>query len=119
MSMAIENVTLLAIENVTLCGVARGGRTQVTLAHAPCGGPLGVDPSYPYPDESIGAWSYDSRPGTPVPPDTPELMGYRGSLVTEPHPPRRPWVRARKCDRSGCATRSLREPRRSSSPRRR
>ena len=57
-----------------------GGKIQVTLAHAPCGG---------------------------------------GSLVTEPHPPRRPWVRARTCDRSGCATRPLRGPRPSSSPRRR
>ena len=49
------------------------------LAHAPCGSPLGVDPRYPYPDGSIGAWGYDSRSGALVPPDTPELMGYCGS----------------------------------------
>ena len=49
------------------------------LAHAPCGGALGVDPRYPYPDGSIGAWGYDARSGALVPPDTPELMGYCGS----------------------------------------
>jgi len=50
-----------------------------SLAHAPCGNPLGVDPAYPYPDGSTGAWGYDSRSGTLVPPDTPELMAYCGS----------------------------------------
>ena len=49
------------------------------LDHAPCGNPLGVDPAYPYPDGSIGAWGYDPGSGTLVPPDTPELMGYCGS----------------------------------------
>ena len=49
------------------------------LNHAPCGNPLGVDPAYPYPDGSIGAWGYDFRSGTLVSPDTPELMGYCGS----------------------------------------
>lgn len=49
------------------------------LAHAPCGNPLGVDPAYPYPDGSTGAWGYDFRSGTLVSPDTPELMGYCGS----------------------------------------
>ena len=48
------------------------------LGHAPCGAPLGVDPLYPYPDGSIGAWGYDFRSDTLVPPDTPELMGYCG-----------------------------------------
>jgi hypothetical protein len=28
-------------------------------AHAPCGGPQGVDPKYPYPRASIGVWGYD------------------------------------------------------------
>ena len=50
-----------------------------SLAHAPCGNPLAVDPTYPYPDGSIGVWGYDSGTGTLVPPDTPELMGYCGS----------------------------------------
>ncbi|MYA33508.1 MAG: hypothetical protein F4Y33_07560, partial [Gemmatimonadales bacterium] len=50
-----------------------------SLAHAPCGNPLGVDPTYPYSDGSIGAWGYDARSDALVPPDTPELMGYCGS----------------------------------------
>lgn len=29
------------------------------LPHAPCGGPSGVDPNYPYPGASIGTWGYD------------------------------------------------------------
>ena len=34
-----------------------------SLYHAPCGGPVApaVDPSYPYPDGTIGAWGYDFR----------------------------------------------------------
>ena len=51
----------------------------LSLAHAPCGGPLGVDPLYPYDDGSIGAWGYDARSNELVSPDTPELMGYCGS----------------------------------------
>ena len=51
----------------------------LSLAHAPCGGPLGVDPLYPYDDGSIGAWGYDARSNDLVSPDTPELMGYCGS----------------------------------------
>ena len=50
-----------------------------SLSHAPCGNPLGVDPTYPYSDGSIGAWGYDARADALVPPDTPELMGYCGS----------------------------------------
>ncbi|MDE2794327.1 MAG: Ig-like domain-containing protein [Gemmatimonadota bacterium] len=46
------------------------------LLHAPCGNPLGVDPKYPYSDGTIGAWGYDSRSDTLVPPATAELMGY-------------------------------------------
>ena len=51
----------------------------LSLAHAPCGNPLGVDPLYPYADGSIGAWGYEARSNELVPPDTPELMGYCGS----------------------------------------
>ena len=47
-----------------------------SLAHAPCGSPLGVDAAYPYPDGSTGAWGYDSRTDALESPDTPELMGY-------------------------------------------
>ena len=36
---------------------------NMSLYHAPCGGAGGPDPSFPYPDGSIGAWGYDSRDG--------------------------------------------------------
>ncbi len=34
---------------------------NLSLWHAPCGGPGYVDPGYPYEDGSIGAWGYDHR----------------------------------------------------------
>ena len=34
---------------------------NLSLLHAPCGDPAGVDPDYPYDDGSIGAWGYDHR----------------------------------------------------------
>ena len=46
------------------------------LRHAPCGS-ADPDPSYPYPDGSIGAWGYDFREGgSLVPPSTPDVMSY-------------------------------------------
>ena len=49
------------------------------LRHAPCGGAGGPDPSFPYPDGSIGAWGYDFRDGGQlVRPSTPDLMSYCG-----------------------------------------
>ena len=42
---------------------------NLSLEHAPCGGPSGVDPAFPYPDGSIGVWGYDFRNGSTVPPD--------------------------------------------------
>lgn len=36
---------------------------NLSLDHAPCGGPALVDPSFPYPDGSSGAWGYDAREG--------------------------------------------------------
>ena len=50
---------------------------NLRLAHAPCGSPSFLDPSYPYPDGSIGAWGYDFRDGGRlVSPSTPDLMSY-------------------------------------------
>ena len=47
------------------------------LWHAPCGGPPGVDPSFPDPDGLIGAWGYDFRGGL-LRPSMPDLMSYCG-----------------------------------------
>ena len=50
---------------------------NLSLAHAPCGGPFGLDPSFPQTDGSIGGWGYDlSDPGRVVPPVWPDLMSY-------------------------------------------
>ena len=50
-----------------------------SLSHAPCGRPSGVDPRFPYPDGSIGAWGFDFRAGGRLmPPSTPDLMSYCG-----------------------------------------
>ena len=46
------------------------------LRHAPCGS-ADPDPSYPYPDGSIGAWGYDFRDGgSLIPPSTSDVMSY-------------------------------------------
>ena len=49
---------------------------NMSLRHAPCGGPFGVDSDYPYRDGSIGAWGYDFRSGEMVDPSTNDLMSY-------------------------------------------
>ena len=49
---------------------------NMNLAHAPCGGAGGPDPSFPSGDGSIGAWGYDFRSGTLVLPSTRDLMSY-------------------------------------------
>ncbi len=32
---------------------------NLSLQHAPCGGPLGIDPAYPYDEASTGHWGWD------------------------------------------------------------
>ena len=49
---------------------------NMSLTHAPCGFPSGVDPDFPYSDGSIGVLGYDPRSGTMVDPSTPDLMSY-------------------------------------------
>ena len=50
---------------------------NLSLKHAPCGDPGGVDPSFPYPDGSIGVWGFDFRNGSVVPPDrSQDIMTY-------------------------------------------
>jgi hypothetical protein len=44
--------------------------------HAPCGGPTGVDPSYPEPDGSTGGFGYDIATGQLEPPTSSDIMGY-------------------------------------------
>ena len=50
---------------------------NLSLGHAPCGGPGWVDLGFPYSDGSIGAWGYDFRDGgSLVPPSMWDLMSY-------------------------------------------
>ena len=51
---------------------------NLSLDHAPCGPTSAVDPSFPYPDGSTGAWGYDFRDGgRPLSPHrTYDLMSY-------------------------------------------
>ena len=50
---------------------------NLSLRHAPCGGPAGVDGSFPYEDGSVGTWGYDFRgSGSVVQPSRPDLMSY-------------------------------------------
>ncbi len=50
---------------------------NMSLMHAPCNGPRNVDPSFPYPDGSVGAWGYSFRDGGRlVRPSEPDLMSY-------------------------------------------
>ncbi len=50
---------------------------NVSLRHAPCGGPEGVDPAYPYNDGGIGYWGYDFRFGSAMSPDrSKDIMTY-------------------------------------------
>ncbi|MXY49533.1 MAG: hypothetical protein F4Y38_09620 [Gemmatimonadetes bacterium] len=49
---------------------------NMNLRHAPCGGPAGLDPDYPYADGTTGAWGYDVLSGSLVSPRNHDLMSY-------------------------------------------
>ena len=50
---------------------------NLSLRHAPCGNPLGVDGQYPHVGGKIGAWGYDVRDGALVDPESyTDLMTY-------------------------------------------
>ena len=49
---------------------------NMNLRHAPCGGPAGLDPDYPYVDGTTGAWGYDVLSGSLVSPWNHDLMSY-------------------------------------------
>jgi len=51
---------------------------NLSLLHAPCGNPEGVDPWFPYPIGTAGAWGYDFAEKALVGPNTPDLMSYCG-----------------------------------------
>lgn len=48
------------------------------LMHAPCGGPAGTDPHFPYPNAALGSWGYDARSGELIDPgsDRRDFMSY-------------------------------------------
>ncbi|WP_420438362.1 hypothetical protein [Candidatus Palauibacter sp.] len=50
---------------------------NLDLRHAPCGGALGTDPEFPYPNGGLGAWGYDFRDGSVVSAERRrDIMGY-------------------------------------------
>ncbi len=49
---------------------------NLSLQHAPCGNVGNLDPSFPYPDGSIGTWGYDFRDGRLMRPANKDLMSY-------------------------------------------
>ena len=49
---------------------------NLSLLHSPCGGPLGIDPYYPYEDGSIGVSGYDMMGESLVSSQTSDLMSY-------------------------------------------
>ena len=52
---------------------------NLNLAHAPCGNPCCLEPSFPETDGSVGVWGYDFREdGQLVQPTRPDLMAYCG-----------------------------------------
>ena len=51
---------------------------NLSLGHAPCGNPTGIDLDFPYPDGNIGALGYDHRNAAIVPPFVSDHMSYCG-----------------------------------------
>ncbi len=51
---------------------------NLSLLHAPCGGPSGTDPLFPNSDGTIGDWGYDFGADTLVHPTTTDVMSYCG-----------------------------------------
>lgn len=50
---------------------------NLSLLHAPCGGPAGIDSSFPHANGTLGSWGYDFRDGgSLVRPTTADLMSY-------------------------------------------
>ena len=49
---------------------------NLSLRHADCGEPAGIDLSFPHENGRTGVWGYDPRDGSLVPPDRVDLMSY-------------------------------------------
>ena len=49
---------------------------NLSLGHAPCGSPTGIDPWFPHAAGRSGAWGYDFERDALVTPDTPDIMSY-------------------------------------------
>ncbi|MDE3256620.1 MAG: dockerin type I domain-containing protein [Gemmatimonadota bacterium] len=49
---------------------------NMSLRHAPCGSPSGVDPWFPHSDGNIGTWGYNFERDMLVSPHTADVMGY-------------------------------------------
>lgn len=74
---------------VGFIGIDRPGRAAGTFAHeighnlslrhAPCGGPANVDPDFPYSGGTIGVWGYRPSTGEVVANEVPDLMSYCGT----------------------------------------
>lgn len=71
----------VSIGNASPITLAHEVGHNLSLRHAPCGGPGGVDPDFPYLDGSIGVWGYDFRSGSMLPPDrSKDIMTYCETL---------------------------------------
>lgn len=51
---------------------------NLSLLHAPCGGPANVDPRFPYSGGTIGVWGYRPSTHEVIAQDVPDLMSYCG-----------------------------------------
>ena len=52
---------------------------NLSLRHAACGGPSGIDPSYPNATGVIGSWGYNREENRLVSPYSPDIQSYCGS----------------------------------------
>ncbi len=59
---------------------------NLSLDHAPCGSPPGLDPAFPQADGSTGVWGYEfQNGGRLLPPSTADFMSYCDPVWTSDH----------------------------------
>ncbi len=77
--------------SLSISDLRRGGALEtvahelghnLSLSHAPCGGPSGADPDYPYSNAAIGTWGYNVFNGATYDPGSnlKDLMSYCGPV---------------------------------------